>query len=816
MYLKQTIRITFILFGFLSIFFLILNSHASGGNDYVFFKNFVRHSNGQLCTHTPPEAAFTVYLNQDQGKILIENAPRWDTAAEPNIPGNGTFGIELGNFANPPIAVGDSVFIRFTCNASGERGVLSALVTGIPWYYFPVSLYLSPTNIPQPPQNVTLTIDTLTFWRTVSWTQEPGLTYDVYRRSYSDTIADGRPRMLYHLIAGGIVGDHFTDSTATAAEKYGYILYAVNSNGVKSVHSEEVNEDPYVKPGLDITIKYIARLPRMDYVWGSPNPAVEGWPAPGSTVIWRAVVKNWADSTLVAVGYKWAIDSLVVDSGTVDIPALDTAFVDLPWVWTFNRHRIKFIIDPQNTVPEEEEENNRLMVFSDAISAGFYVEQSVYDYFHQYQKELGVHANCWEDWAHRHVERWNNMFRSAVYPDSPQGVLDRIRIDKITVVPDGALPLAGGLPTNNPNMNDRTVDLQWGFPATLLNGGMYDNHTSTSLNNPFYFEGSLLHELGHARYLIDLYGFNLNEDGSGNTVGILENGQLIAGTPYMPLTGGGVYFTPFRGLMNGQYTYISEYSTPALNLIAGHRATYGNYNAPGNIGVFLQDLPAQNRLTVKDENGNILPLADVKVYRAAPQGGVWYGKYFDNVPDMYLTADSNGVVLLGHCPFSSTGIIQHTYGFSNGVAILRVEHGGKIGYGFLEVTLFNMEYWRGHTSLGNYELNVALVNPTGIEGGVAKLLPNGMVLYQNYPNPFNPATHIRFSTSAAAEIELTIYNALGQVVRNLFSGKVAAGNQQAVWNGTDNAGRNVSSGVYYYRLSSSSGDVAVKKMLLLR
>jgi hypothetical protein len=161
------------------------------------------------------------------------------------------------------------------------------------------------------------------------------------------------------------------------------------------------------------------------------------------------------------------------------------------------------------------------------------------------------------------------------------------------------------------------------------------------------------------------------------------------------------------GLMSSDRYKIDEYSAAALNLIAGRRAVLGNTNAPGNIGIFMQDLPAQNRLTVKDQNGQSLPGASVRVYQSAPRTGDWYGKFYDNTADVSLTADAQGQVLLGRNPFGA-GPIVHTYGHSNGVLILRVETGGRVGYGFLEVWRFNMEYWRGHTALGDYTLTVTL------------------------------------------------------------------------------------------------------------
>lgn len=787
----------------------------------VYYRNFVKHANGQNCQHQAPQASFTAFLNRDQSKVLIENAPRWDGSNVPNIVGSGLFGVELGNFANPPLAVGDSVFVRFTCNATDQQGMLADSVTAIPWLVFPKNLNLTPLALPDPPQNVALQTDTTTYYRTVSWTPEPGMVYSVYRRAYSDILPDGRARMLYTRIAENVTGGSYTDLTALASDKYGYIVYAISAEGAISSHSAEVNEDPYIPPGADLTIRYIARLPRIDYVWGSSNPAVEGWPAPEDTVTWRAVINNYLDSAYANVPYRWYLDGALVASGAVNIPAGDTAYADFPWSWTFTRHELKFVLDPENLIPEEEEANNELLLSTNAISAGLYVEQGVYDYFHQYQKLLGVGSNGWEDWAHRQVKIWNEMFAGAIYPLSPAGVLDRIRLDKITIVPDGALPLAGGLPSNNPNLNDRTVDLQWGFPATLLNGSFYANHTGVSLSNPFYYEGSLIHELGHARYLIDVYGFNIHTSAGDTTVvAIKENGQYVVGTPYMPLAGGAVHLAYFNGLMNSNYTYVDEYSAAALNLIAGHRAVLGNYNAPQNIGVFLQNLPGQNRLTVKDANGAILPFAGVKVYQAEGQPGVWYGKHYDNVPDLELTADADGVVALGRCPFDNDGTIEHTYGLSNAVIILRVESNGWVGYAFMEATSFNMEYWAGNTFIADYEVEVNLLPPVGITQGEDGTAPREYALHQNYPNPFNPETAISYQLSpkgqaAVSQVKLAIYNLLGQKVRTLVNTRQPAGRYEVNWDGRDENGAEVSGGIYFYRLSAGDFQQA-RKMVLLR
>ena len=94
-------------------------------------------------------------------------------------------------------------------------------------------------------------------------------------------------------------------------------------------------------------------------------------------------------------------------------------------------------------------------------------------------------------------------------------------------------------------------------------------------------------------------------------------------------------------------------------------------------------------------------------------------------------------------------------------------------------------------------------------------LPKDYTLEQNYPNPFNPNTAIRFATPENGNVALNIYNIKGQLVRTLVDDKLNAGTHTANWNGKDNSGNSVSSGVYFYTLETK--DIKInKKMLLLK
>jgi hypothetical protein len=84
----------------------------------------------------------------------------------------------------------------------------------------------------------------------------------------------------------------------------------------------------------------------------------------------------------------------------------------------------------------------------------------------------------------------------------------------------------------------------------------------------------------------------------------------------------------------------------------------------------------------------------------------------------------------------------------------------------------------------------------------------------NYPNPFNPETTISFSTKEAGQVRLRIFNLKGQLVRDLVDATLPAGKHNLVWNGRDNSGRSVSSGIYMYRMESAGYSRTLKMMLM--
>jgi len=95
-------------------------------------------------------------------------------------------------------------------------------------------------------------------------------------------------------------------------------------------------------------------------------------------------------------------------------------------------------------------------------------------------------------------------------------------------------------------------------------------------------------------------------------------------------------------------------------------------------------------------------------------------------------------------------------------------------------------------------------------------IPVSNLLSQNYPNPFNPKTRIPFSISQSAEnVTLRVYNMKGQIIRTLINQPSGPGNYQIVWDGKDDNGNEVASGIYFSNLSVD-GEKQTRKMVMIK
>jgi len=233
----------------------------------------------------------------------------------------------------------------------------------------------------------------------------------------------------------------------------------------------------------------------------------------------------------------------------------------------------------------------------------------------------------------------------------------------------------------------------------------------------------LLHELLHARYLIDNYGFDVYHGTNNSRIEIVEDGTSIVDSYFSKVptivngvSGFNVYRSKEDDIMGAisQATQrrIGELSAAILNHLKGQRPTSANWNAANDISKHLNLIPQINRIRFRDQSGQVLVGCSVKVFQASrPQDTQVsaYGKVFDNEPDLELLTDAAGYAVAGPELFAGTqgGVIHHL-DYSNAVIIVRVEHEGKIGFVPIQVSDFVIEYLKGNANEASYEYRVLL------------------------------------------------------------------------------------------------------------
>lgn len=337
-----------------------------------------------------------------------------------------------------------------------------------------------------------------------------GEAVDPWARDGNEARASDPCQFVGFLVPGHILGSE-------------YVLFS-GEDAAALLRPVEMDREPMQRGLPDLDAAFVMRTPRFSY------RAAKNGPAPGDKVTFVAHAINYGGQPTGSFDYVWSVDGAEVLSGTQpSLEAGDRVTTSLDWIWQSGSHTVTVQLDPQDAIAEVSERNNVLADRTDALAVGFWVEQSVYDYFNAHQIERGLGGVSWEDWAQRQLRVMNEMFTNAAYPLTPNGILDRVRLDKVTIVPDGELPSCA---TQYPDLADESVDLQWGFPAELI--GTNVGHSCGELN--YYFtqpdsqdvEYTLLHELSHVRYLVDLYGMSVDVRGAVLVRGVDRFGTTLS------------------------------------------------------------------------------------------------------------------------------------------------------------------------------------------------------------------------------------------------------------------------------------------------
>lgn len=138
--------------------------------------------------------------------------------------------------------------------------------------------------------------------------------------------------------------------------------------------------------------------------------------------------------------------------------------------------------------------------------------------------------------------------------------------------------------------------------------------------------------------------------------------------------------------------------------------------------------------------------------------------------------------------------------------------------GFWNQGSIDVIIWAGSESLVRLDVAKLLLDYdcySDVGEDESSAAPGSFSISQNYPNPFNPETEISFILPEKATISLTVYNVFGQKVRDLINATLPAGSYVVTWDGTNNQGNRLASGMYFCRLSAGK-HIAKSKMILMK
>lgn len=423
---------------------------------------------------------------------------------------------------------------------------------------------------------------------------------------------------------------------------------------------------------------------------------------------------------------------------TVSLPVLchtfevSLNFLEIPY--DGKRHRITFEIFPLNE-SDENPYNNSLTVWSDGITFGYYMSETTYYAYSLIQKygwkdlpenfkiphekvEWGpdewkiISSNAYDRFQ-RIVRVFNRQFEMSKHHLTPNGITERIN-GIMYIIPDPDNDEVYGLNFHKIGAVNRTIDLIWGLIRSKdksVASYTYERMIELFREGTYsYIDTPLIHEVSHARYLIDLYGGGIQN----KEIHILdEKGNRVFPDNDEPVYDRKLRFerkNSGRGMMVGGTGYEngwSEHGAYSWERIRGRRAREGTWNAPPELGEFLNTIPDSNIIKVVTTKGQPVAGAKIEVFQSVHgpwgEGGGIYSKHVDNNPDITCVTNRNGEAELGAYPFASVdeknpqkyrwhpkGVFGYN-GEAN--AIIRITAGQKSFYKVLTVFDSNLGYW---------------------------------------------------------------------------------------------------------------------------
>ncbi len=451
--------------------------------------------------------------------------------------------------------------------------------------------------------------------------------------------------------------------------------------------------------GVDLDVTYINRSPMYNryclwYPGGKPLlcPGTENekrWPDPGEVVTFTAHIVNKGTLTSPTFTYRWFIDGMEVVSGTH--PALAPGAegtATYQWVWAHTMegervvddHTVRFTVDPANVITETYESNNSLEDRTNALGLRIAITPDMVEIYNTPWNPLFPYSA--ENWLQRQVAAMNEALANSIYPTTPHGATERVRINQIEITP------------NRP-INDRINDGGWFVDADYRQvSGYYDPTTD--------IDWGLVHELSHQVGLIDLY----NLDIPVNNVQVLDQWGEPANFSFR---------WPRPGLMFGgdiaphtdSHLY-SSHSAAGISSTKGYRRGY--------YGEYQYDIPQENYLLVLDSQGNPVSNVQLSFYQRNSSFNWAWELMMDNIPEISGVTGPDGRLLLtnrtsnggattrtGHTlddnPFGVVDVVGKENRF-----LVKLNKEDHEEFAWLDITAFNLAYWQGQTDSHTFTL----------------------------------------------------------------------------------------------------------------
>jgi hypothetical protein len=447
------------------------------------------------------------------------------------------------------------------------------------------------------------------------------------------------------------------------------------------------------------------------------------WPRANTLVTYRAHVRNYGTARPVeSFTYRWWINGTQVRQGEHEgaLRPGEEIVLEAPAIWIDDHsdHRIRTVeVEVETSTPETTKNNNRLAIYSHALDLGIHVEQSLYDYFKTKPNALGSYS--FEDWVQWQFWMWNEVWLAkSKFSFAPDGCLERVRIQRINIVPDGTLQGGNHVPNG---VSEFHYDGEWGFDWPTGRDADMRRYVD---ENRDQCETGLLHECSHQIGLIDLYVMNIDSSMPNGERGKV---RLKAGRDTVVTRG---CIDPFGGLMGGGDTRNDTMVGPFLTIlnepqvdplwrfplfeptglysassVAGLNSTLGYRR--GYYGEYLYTLPKLIFLRALDASGRPMPGAELAFFQENA------GEFKDEPPVFEGKTDDRGVFRLpnrptgeskpfttrtGHTlapnPFGRIDVVG-----SNGAFLVRARYAGQEEWQFLKIWELNTAYARGVESV---------------------------------------------------------------------------------------------------------------------